>query len=837
MTSFHKRDLVIPLVLLGIAICLRMVFLLTIERDPAASELILDAHEFDSRADDILAGNIVNGRPLQMVPLYPYLLALVYWIFGKNILWVRLLQMFLGLVSGLLLYRISGEVFDRKTGMIALTFYALYGVFIYFETMILATSLSVFSFLAFIFLAIRALKKPSVSTWFTAGLAGGLAVLIRPNILLVVGTCFLYLCYALAGTGAPDPEKPLFRVKLLFSFGLPALVLCLLPVCFNYVSTGEIIPFTAHAGINFYLGNNPDATGAYMGIEGISDSPVRQVEDSVALASREAGEELSYARASRFWFRKGLGYLAGHPVQAVSLYIRKCLLFWDAFEVPCGDSYAISRMYLPRIAHGCISFGMAGPMALLGLIFARNRKRATILVYLASASYFLTLVGFHINTRYRLPLVTLLLIFAGAWIVKLYEAARARKVGLLMAGLALWIFLTVAVHLNLPSLDHRAYEAGNHTRLGKVFLNRGKPAEAQEQFDRAEVLLPGKYETYLHRGFAYFLDGKKEKARAEFKAGFSLCPDCRQTLEAFGDLLVTSREWDRLIDFYWEVSEMAPAGTSFSETALYNLGLASHYLGDYAGAAGFLQESIEKGRKDPGVYLALAQSRFSGGDPAGALRNAEKALQMKPGFVPALVVKAKILLSLGNWTEAEQIITRAIESGADNAGAHNTASLIYLERGQLEKAESAARKAIRLDSRLPFAHYNLGVILENAGRKEEAMRAYREEVRIKPDNYKAYNNLALLYDEHERYDEMEMALRSVMDIRPDLYSSYYLLALAYYKQKKELPEALELVKQSISLNPDFPGNHLLLAELYLALGKDDAAEDAHAQYRKLLKKN
>src|SRR4029434_6489975 len=48
---------------------------------------IMDARYYDGMAQDIARGNLVRGEAFFMGPLYPYFLALVYSVFGRDFTW------------------------------------------------------------------------------------------------------------------------------------------------------------------------------------------------------------------------------------------------------------------------------------------------------------------------------------------------------------------------------------------------------------------------------------------------------------------------------------------------------------------------------------------------------------------------------------------------------------------------------------------------------------------------------------------------------------------------------------------------------------------------------
>jgi hypothetical protein len=99
------------------------------------------------------------------------------------------------------------------------------------------------------------------------------------------------------GTGRPHGRR-----ALLFLLGF---VLALAPATLINALVShptEWILTTWQAGANFYIGNGPEATGAYAAPEFVEANPAREADDFAAEARRRAGRPLTPAAVSRFWF-------------------------------------------------------------------------------------------------------------------------------------------------------------------------------------------------------------------------------------------------------------------------------------------------------------------------------------------------------------------------------------------------------------------------------------------------------------------------------------------------------------------------------------------------------
>ncbi len=69
---------------------------------------------YHSWAEKISEGQILSESSFYMDPLYPYLMALIYKIFGINIFIIQLIQYLIGILTALLLFKILKLFITKK---------------------------------------------------------------------------------------------------------------------------------------------------------------------------------------------------------------------------------------------------------------------------------------------------------------------------------------------------------------------------------------------------------------------------------------------------------------------------------------------------------------------------------------------------------------------------------------------------------------------------------------------------------------------------------------------------------------------------------------------------
>jgi tetratricopeptide (TPR) repeat protein len=233
----------------------------------------LETTVYTTLASRVADGDLGLGPGLYFVsPLYIYFLAAIL-VFTHSFLAARIVQIAFGTLAGSSFSQ-TDEWFGRRAGWIAAATAAATSLFTFFESVLLQAIVTAAASAALAIGLNRATGPPR--RWFLAsGMAFGPATLNRPNIgLAALGVVSLM---AIAGRR---------RQALAVTAGLlPALA----PVTIrNIVVAGEWSPVSSQGGLNFYIGNNPDADGTYHSVPDITPNIGGQQED----ARRELGVSL-----------------------------------------------------------------------------------------------------------------------------------------------------------------------------------------------------------------------------------------------------------------------------------------------------------------------------------------------------------------------------------------------------------------------------------------------------------------------------------------------------------------------------------------------------------------
>ena len=528
------------------AFAIRLVYFLQFRDSPVAGFFAVDTEAYHAFAVELLKGNFFHPDTVFLSPLYPFFVAGIYGILGAVPVAVAGCQAVLDALTCVILYKAALLAFERRSAALcAALAYAFYATAIFYTGFLLDATLTVFlnAVLILVLLTMRTYPTRIGFVW-AAGCLLGVLFLLRAH------TAFLvpFVLFWIAGI-----TKPTLRGVAACCAGIALLVI---PFSFrNYLIEKRFSPFPVQSGINFYIGNNPHATGRYVTLEHISDQAVQQVKDSFSLAqTRSVGSRLTEclssdfslqrahrfkkywqrirqrveevktpSDASRYWFMQGVRFVVKHKAQAVRLALKKTLLYWNAEEVSLNVNYYFCRRFLPLLRLPLVSFGLIAPLALIGMAHSiRCRNEGVRLLALIVCGYLCSLVFYFVSARYRmtaLPALTLLFSYGLVESVRLARNLRWSSRLMLITLLGALLYL---VHVPIDATNSRTNFAASYNNLGIVYGKEGKLDDAVTQFRLALAHDPRYVSAHFNLANAYAQKDLHAEALAEYEAVVSL---------------------------------------------------------------------------------------------------------------------------------------------------------------------------------------------------------------------------------------------------------------------------------------------------------------------------
>mgnify|MGYP003870150303 CR=1 FL=1 len=415
----------------ALALVIRVVALTQMTATPYLQIDTIDARGYQTWAAQILAGEWLPARHFYQSPLYAYYLAIVTALFGASPWPPRVIQILLGSASAGLVTAIGTRLFTRRIGLIAGVLLATYGPMILEEISLSKTALLIFGGLLGFEWFLRARSERSPRLMAAAGVVFGVTV-------IGVGQWLLALL-GLTAYAAVDRTMPKPVAQRLAALFLGGALLALFPViAWNSWHGGGFMLTSGDAGLNLYLGNNPLTTGLSGRPKGLRDVPEFEEGDSKWLAERDAGRALSPAGVSGHWSGRAVGWAVSHPVDFVATTARKVTVLWNSYEIPDSYHFAFIRaQYMPWLWGGT-SFALVGTLGLVGLVLSARHRPARPL-YVICLGYLGVIALFYIRSRYRIPALPFLAIFAAVvidWAIRILPREDWRPLAALVGALS-----------------------------------------------------------------------------------------------------------------------------------------------------------------------------------------------------------------------------------------------------------------------------------------------------------------------------------------------------------------------------------------------------------------
>ncbi len=668
------------LILLALSLAIRFVYLHQIAANPFFNYPIIDAQTYDEMAVSIVAGEEPIPAPFFQPPLYPYFLGLIYALFGRDLLLVRLLQMALGTASVWLLYLLGGRLFDRRVGCAAALAFALYGTMLFYEGELLAPVLIVLLNLLLALSVLAALDRPTLPRALLSGVLLGLSTLAMSVILPLA----LVIPPYARGRWRGKPGRPgLWRGLALLSIFAAGLLLTIAPVTWRNWRVGrEFVPISTNAGINFYLSTGKDyerkiAIRPGYEWDELLNEPIRR-------GIHKAGGQSAY------FMKKALGLITADPAGYARLLLRKLCLFANGNEIMRDQDIYPFRQYSPLLSllvwkkWLAFPYGVLLPLALLGMALAlRRRVPGAGLLLIFILVHVAVLLAFFVTARYRLNILPFLIAFAAYGTLGLWDFLRQRRWRQalpLMAGL---LALLLLCNGRVGPMN-RDFSVDSCYNLGTKLLHEGNTASAKKWLLKAVKLAPRNPEVNGNLGMIHELEKRPQEARKCFLRILERFPEDIKALLHLADSYARSGELEEAGRYFQHVLRLEPE----NETALWGAQLLRG-----------LNRQRDAAARSPLVRDILEKLAVTPDDPA--LLNDLGAAYVTSGY-PDMAVEP---------------LRRVIAAGQLLPSAHNNLGIAMLQLGDREAAESEFLAALAIDTVNVNARSNLAIVrqLKKAG--------------------------------------------------------------------------------------------------------------------------
>lgn len=546
-----------------------------------------DMHFYDEWAKQILHGHFTDGRAFYGLPLYGYWLAAIYKIAGYGPFVPGFLQAVFDAGTAVLIYNLGHRVFvTRSFPLVAALGWAFFIPAQAYTAILMPTSLFVFVFWLVVWRVVRSDFKPSFGECLVLGLLIGLMAMGVATILFLLPLVLVALLLKQADRTKIENQR---RQVLAGAAVLLAGVTIGIAPCWvhNYFIARDPVLLSAHSGINFWIGNNPEANGYPRFPPGLRAGQQAMLDDSITQAEAKAGRPLKRSEVSAYWSANAKGYIRQHPLEWLKLVALKACNFWSAFQY--DDLSIITVLREEGVIFPGLSFGVIAALALPGMFLAWRSAPNSRWIVGAILLLMAALLTVFITERYRLAAVPGLLLFAGFGCWAFWENIAAQR--LVPAGAYLALLLASTIFVAWPQRDPALWALDAY--------NTGRQALESNNLIQAE----------------------KKLALA-----YSYVPENAETNFALGNLYLARHENSRAKSFYAVTLRLDPSHTG----AYNNLGLLALEENQSALAADLFSLALQRGSHSAKNYYLLAEAHFKSGKIDDARSEIGEAIKLSP---------------------------------------------------------------------------------------------------------------------------------------------------------------------------------------------------------------
>lgn len=347
------------------------------------------AEQAHLRADMALWKKWVGPGRFFQEPLYPYLIALIYKIFGPDVRFAFIWQFLVGIGLIVCVHAVTRRVFGDFAALIAGVMAVAYAPLLMMEMLLLRDSLVALVSVLMAALGTWAMRRrKDAGRWLVFGIVCGIAQLLKSHFVIVTGLTLVWLIVE-GLRRKVDWVRP--AAALVAGF-----LIAMIPLVARNVTVG-ISPFATvgNGAATVILANSVDAGVASLG----------GLNYFVDIQTRAQGRFFETLRES----------IATHQSFGswVTMLADKFAASWHWYEWPGNENFYYYRMHSQVLRAMPLTFYVLGPLGLVGVLMGLLRWRRAAALYWPLVANLALLVLFFVAGRYRLAFAAGLLPFAG----------------------------------------------------------------------------------------------------------------------------------------------------------------------------------------------------------------------------------------------------------------------------------------------------------------------------------------------------------------------------------------------------------------------------------------
>jgi tetratricopeptide (TPR) repeat protein len=266
--------------------------------------------------------------------------------------------------------------------------------------------------------------------------------------------------------------------------------------------------------------------------------------------------------------------------------------------------------------------------------------------------------------------------------------------------------------------------------------------------------------------------------------------------------------------------------------AQHELGTAYYSIGDLTKAQEAFAKAIEQDKSDQDSVQMEGLTLYRLGHPDGAIPYLERVVRANPNVnADAQTILGLCFIRLDDYDHARSTYATLFGQPPDSAAAFLLLATILRQMDLPAPAEVQAKKALDIAPNLPMAHFMLGEFAAQKADYGLAANQFEDERRLNPDFAPAYESLGDAYMHLGKLPEAQMALTKAITLNANLTSAFAKLG-AVLLRREDFQTAIMYLEHAEKLDPGDFETHVVLAQAYKRVGRDDDARREGAIARK-----
>ncbi|MDR3556883.1 MAG: tetratricopeptide repeat protein [Syntrophobacteraceae bacterium] len=357
--------------------------------------------------------------------------------------------------------------------------------------------------------------------------------------------------------------------------------------------------------------------------------------------------------------------------------------------------------------------------------------------------------------------------------------------------------------------------AGSPGFLPAKFL-LAKIAFVEKDYDRSAKLLddmlakkPDYVDALLLRGQLNLVRKKTAQALSDFHEALKINPASEGALELMGLAYLKQEDIGNARSSFKQLLTIDP-NLYGQRVQLAQLDIQS---GDFQSAIDNLQVLINRGEKEPVVYLLLGTAYLGNNNPGDAKGFLEKYLKEKPKDGRGSYLYGLALKALGKQTEAVGRFEEALHASPPVKEALAQLVSTSIAEKKLDSALKYVTDQIGADPKDVGAYMLLGQVRYVRKETSQAEAAWLKALSLNPGSIAVHLDLAQLYAGNNKLDKAFSQLNDVIAKDPKNVGAL-MLSGVLYQGKGDIPKARKAYEALLAINPAFAPAANNLAYIY-----------------------